>query len=210
MERLVIAGIRNQRRRSSVKFHEMVNYAAKMNAISKFTGLIHSDEMRKVVERVGKRVGNVSKKLININILSEEKRFHFDKIMMIAGCWYRSLEEFLPKAPHEENFEKPKRSRWVIAWIVSLTLSVYLTAFLRHSIPWFWHDDSALFWLHDITRAIGGSHYYHLPLLLLWSLHCLLVLGQWWHVQHFDPALLQTVVKPFIVVHYPNKAHLLG
>lgn len=144
---------------------------------------------------------------------NDTKKFHIDKYMIFSGLWFNSMEDYLPPDSDAEMlYEVKEPNKWkhhfVVFWCLFSSLVVLLPTFIRWVVCWLWSGNEAVYWMQDFASILGGSKYYHLPLLTLWAMLSVVVMVQWWRLQYSGDML--TLLKPFIAIHYPERAEKLG
>lgn len=148
----------------------------------------------------------------NAAVFRDAKRFHINKFMIFSGLWFQPMEAYLPTDSNAEmsstiKKESKWKSRLLKLWCIFASLVVLVPSFLRYSVCWVWHGDNAIYWMQDYSSILGGSKYYHLPLLTFWALVSVVVLFLWWRVQYSGDML--SLIKPFVAIHYPERAKKL-
>lgn len=146
-------------------------------------------------------------------ILHHESRFHFDKYMWMGGMWFRSLRDYLPQNSNsslESNSIENRVKFFVKLWCYFLAFFIIGPDFIRWMICWVWSGPTAVYWLQDVSAVLGGSRFYHLPQITLWAGNACVVIASWWRLQAGDVDLFVHVLKPFIAVHHPREARLMG
>lgn len=155
-------------------------------------------------------------KLSRFNILNDTSKFHFDKFMWFCGLRFNSLRDYLPPPKDELEAEKEEekrrnRKKKLILWCIFIAGFIFVPEFLRWALCWVWNNEEGVQYLQNLSvTTLGGSQYYHLPQLTMWSLHTMVIIGQWWYTQYADHSLLKEVVKPFIAIHHPKEAREMG